>query len=282
MHNVYNHDEPMGIYNIPGVNPQYLPKSNALRITSFIALPSDTGYRDVYQRTYNINGSRATVDKINDVFIESKVNVYGKINPLVMARMAPNIINLSDRPTGIAQIPNGWNQRRLQFTATVETIMDEIVHVSYIQGYSEYHDPTLSGRLDPKMKFYINSITDVQRRVDPITGYVTSIPRQTYNVITDAYGGKRYEEIDNHPTLSLVRPVDIVDSIALSNRHNEYGVNVIKDMSTELGLGNVSTSNKANNDPLSYFTSTVNSFITGQTLTSMGHDYADVLSLIHI
>jgi hypothetical protein len=160
----------MSLYNIPGVNHEYLPKNNSLRVVSFICIPSDVSYKDVYQRTYSINGSHGAIDEISRVFNESNVNLYGKISDITMAKVASSVIGLSNRVTGMADIPNGWNQRRLQFMMAVELTDGDITHISYIQGYSEYHDPSLTGRIDPNMRFFINSVTDVQRRIDPVSG----------------------------------------------------------------------------------------------------------------
>lgn len=233
------------------------------------------GYNDIYRRSYNLHTTPDTLTKLENLMNNpNAVTSTGELNELALANELPNIMTMSDRTSGNVAIANGWNTVRLAFIMEVDAIIDGSVLTSYIQGYSEYHDPSISGMIDPEVVFHINSINTVTKMVDPITGQWVSRPYKNFNIIKDSFGNSSYEEVVD-TELKLIRPSDVMANIQntiafdndLSNVRN-YTDNIV---------GSVNTSSRGNNNPMKHFATTVNGYLIGKNLTAIGYnDDSDV------
>ena len=258
-----------------GEQPQALPQSGVI-VKRLLLVATRKNYQDVYQRSYSLNANMGTLNKLEAVFNNAGVNNNATITDNMLAQYVPEIIGLSHNPIGIAQIPNGWHTQRVRFMLEVESNMNGTVLVSYIQGFSEFYDPSLSGHLDPNMKFFINSITNVVRMADPVSGVYKTLPKNTLNVVTDLAGGAKYEEIDSpHEDLKLLRPRDIVEDISALEMYNPDVDSILN--TTGIVGGTNETSDRANNDPMKYLTKTINSYIDSKNTSAMTSDPSDIL-----
>jgi len=243
-------------------------------VNKLILTVSRSEYNDVYKRSYTLNANRPTLNRLESLFNNVNVGSNVTVSDPNIANFVPEIINLQSNPTGVVQIANGWNTQRLRFILEVESPLAGMNMVSYIQGYSEYHDPSLTGLVDPNMKFYINSITNVVRHVDPTSGRLITTPRSTYNVISDMFGIDKYQAV-NEQQDSLIRPRDITEGMSVLDMYGD-GVNTIVNMAG-MKDNNAKTSSRVHNDPLKYFTSTVNAFIESKSLSGFSSDQTDIL-----
>lgn len=250
-----------------------------INVSKLLLIPSRGDYKNIYQRSYDMKVGHNDLAKVEAVFAMNGVGSNGKLTDNSVAAALSNVVSISDCTTGIVDIPNGWNTQRLRFLMEVESRTGNHVTVSYLQGYSEYHDPSLSGLVDPVMKFHINSITNVSKALDPMTGNMLVRLTNTYNVITDLAGGLKYEELNEGPgqesDLKLIRPNDIIEDIALFDMSNDGNIQTINKLGT---VGNeANTSNRGNNDGVKYLTSTLNNVITAKNLADSSYDLQDVL-----
>ena len=155
----------------------------------------------------------------------------------------------------------------------VECIQDVTWSV-YLQGYSEYHDPTLSGNIDPNMRFYINSITVVLRQYDPISRTYIGRPQSTFNVITDHFNNVTYNEVDDTRAMALLGPSDVVQNLNILEMYGaEQKPNIIN-ASSRISSNNVHTSSRINNNPIHHFANTINSIIDAKNLANGTHNMA--------
>lgn len=243
-------------------------------IKRMLMMVTRNGYQDVYQRTYNLNMNNKNFGKINELMHPLSQTTH-TLGELEISTLIPDIINLNPAISGKAEIPNGWGTQRLRFMLEIEYNFVGNTMTSYIQGFSEYHDPTFNGNLDPNMLFYINSVTNLLRVVDPLTGVRTSRPHSCFNVITDMAGGRSYESLENSETM-LVRPYDVLHSAYVNDRYSNGEVNV-RSVIGNLGPNAPKMSKKSNNNPYKYFTGTINHFIDAKTTSEISHASDDIL-----
>jgi len=254
---------------------------NNVIIKRLLLTPGRSDYRDVYQRSFDVSATSGDVVNLQATF--ATTGVTGNNNKLydnVAAANLSNIVSISDNTTGVVDIVNGWGTQRLRFLMEVEQQIGNVTAVSYLQGYTEFSDQSLSGRLDPNMKFYINSIVNASKMIDPNTNQLTVRPTGTYNVITDLANGQKYQEVTgglfDGPDLKLIRPNDIIEDISMGEMYMEDTTKLVNTLG-DVGDG-VNLSTKSNNDPIKYFTNTINSVINAKNLSDVSYDVGDVLN----
>lgn len=248
------------------------PVSGNVKIVKLMMFPTKKSYDQVYQRSFTLN---ATAENLNHIAVEfDKLGVrHGNKIPInTMGNTLNNIINVDNMPIDKVYIPNGWNTQRVRYIMEVESNTNGIITSSYIQGYSEYYDPSFNNNLDPNMLFYINSITNVIRTFDPITGVWNSRPYNTYNIISDLAGNPALQEVDN-ATKFLIRPQDI-NSQASMQEFSGNGINV-GTYNCELN-GLVKTSKRSNSNQFDYLNRTLNGFIESKALSSVSSNTSDI------
>lgn len=240
--------------------------------------PTRTTYKDVYQRSYTINADGSTLNMLEATFAANGVHQNNTINEVMIASALPGIVGLDPNTEGVATIPNGWRTERLRFILEIESELNGVLLSSYFQGYTEHSDMTNSGLHDPNMPFYINSVTNVTKTLDPVTKQLIVRPTSVYNVITDQFGGKKFSEIfENGDEHRLIRPLDIVNNMDVSSMYGDVTENI---NSLVGGLTHkIQTSKRGNNNGVSYFTNTVNAFIEGKSMSSLSSDSGDVLKI---
>lgn len=234
-------------------------------------------YRPVYNRTYDLNATIGTVDKFKNI-VHSTPGFSGntELTPSLVANNIPEVIRLQNLPTGEAYIPNGWSTGRYRFIMEVESSMNNNILVSYIQGFTEHNDMvSLSGYVDENSIFYINSITNVVKSFDLVNGTYTVIPRNTFNVISDVINGNRYQELEQTHLPKLVRPKEIMENMLTMGMYDHHSGRVINTTGTVGRMGYLSK--KQNNDPIKYFTTTINGYIDGKNMSTGTTDSTDVL-----
>ena len=262
-------------YNMNNYSQMQTPQ-DGVTVKRLLLIATKKKYNDVYQRSYSLNANVGTLNKLEAVFNNAGVSQNSTITDNMLAQYVPDVIGLSHNPVGVATIPHGWQTQRVRFVLEVESPIASGILISYIQGFSEYYDPSLSGLLDPNMNFYINSITNVVKMVDPMNGIYKTLPKNTLNVVTDLAGGTKYEEVDSpHEDLKLLRPRDIVEDISALDM---YSGDVDSVLNTTGRVGAVNeTSDRANNDPMKYLTKTINSYIDSKNTAALTSQPSDIL-----
>jgi len=251
--------------------------SNNVNIKSLTLVPTQEAYKDPYLRSYNLNVTHDDLNALENIFERNGVQQNNLVNETAFANDVPNIMGISGNVLGAAKIANGWGIQRLRYVMITETPMGSGMLESYIQGYTEYHDPSISGAIDPRMKFYINSVTNVMRVIDHTTNAPIVMPQSTFNVIADHLGNAEYQDVtEPHMGLQLIRPSDIINGI---QNMDMYGGQTDTLLNNNAGnyAGNTAVSDRANSDPLKHFTTTVNSYIKSMNTTTLSHNPSDVV-----
>ena len=185
-----------------------------IQLVKFILVPTRVDYKDIYQRPMRIRATHDTVSSFKEA-----LSGTGKIQENKIANSIPSLVNIGSDNLSSVEIPYGWGTQRLAFIMCVRFPKVGGYEDIYLQGYSDYYDPTFSGRIDDNMLFHINSVVEVLV-TDDGTGH--SIPRlqNSYNIINNlATLGKKKSILgilDNNQDLVLARPSDI-----LTNMHGQ-------------------------------------------------------------
>ena len=251
-----------------------------VKITKVMLFTTRTDYQSPWQRTYDIEASAGMLNKFQNLLAQRGKDSH--INPHAAASYIPEIINLQARPTGMANIPNGWGTERLRFIIVAENDgLTGTKRISYIQGYTEFSDLSQNGLIDPNMIFYINSITNTTTTLDRVNNRLWTTPGSTFNVVTDALGNSTYqmEMGDPFDLPKLARPKDIVENAMTLEMHNPVSGRVIN-ASGALGQNTADTSSRTNGDPLQYFSKLYNCFIDGKINTSYSSDANDPTAIL--
>lgn len=230
-------------------------------------------YKPIYNRTYTLNTTNGTLQRMYDM-ARPDGSSDRRITDSHIAKFVPEIINMDPSVSGEVKIPNGWDTERLRFLMEIEHEFMGTTIISYVQGFTEFHDATYTDKIDPEMKFYINSITTVTKNIDPITGMLIVRPYDSYNVLTDIQG-------DTYPGIQadynkVIRPHDLYNNYYLEEKYNR-GEDVISNLSDELTPNKVITSRKVNNNPLNYMARGIEAYRSAQVNSDVSWDTQTVM-----
>lgn len=246
-----------------------------VKISKILLFTTRTDYQQPWQRTYSIEATQGTVNKFQDILYNRGNN--SKLSPVATASLIPEIVNIQNKPTGAAEIPNGWQTERLRFMIIAETTgMSGTKRVSYIQGFTEFSDVTNSGLIDPNMVFFINSITNTTHTIDQVYNRIIVTPTSTFNVVSDIFGGTRYQRGDIYDLPKLARPKDIIENNMTLEMHHPSDGRIING-SGGMGQNSAATTSRMNNDPLQYFSRLFNAFVDGKNVSTYTNNPIDVL-----
>lgn len=251
-----------------------------IRITKLFMIPSKKTYVDQFQRSFDLS---VTPDNLNTIYNALEAGGVGsnkKIDPAFIAKNMPNINDMAATPQGQIYIPHGWQQQRFRFIMEVVYEISSIQHSSYIQGFTEYVDSSLQGTMDPRMQFFINSITTVQRRFVPLPNgmghSVVVTPVAMYDVVIDLAGKLGYKQNDD--IMELIRPVDIVNPLSIAGIYGSDNLGGIRNMSSEISNNKALTNSRSNNDGITHFSKIINGLTDAKCLAGNSYNYTDVLN----
>ena len=224
-------------------------------------------YRTPQIRSYTLN---TTYDALNNIHDLVSRGSRRNLDPLNLSRVVPGVIGLSR--IGInANIPYGWQQERLRFM--MEVISDHALGklFTYIQGYSDYYDASMSGHIDPNITLFINSVTEVLYFIDPNTGKDNFRILKAYNVFNNNYSSYDNYDMDR---LRVIRPLDVISNLDMLQVKEEDGYFI----DTTSNFKDVKTSRRINNDPMRYLSKVLDSHIQSRDLSSVGYSNRDLTS----
>lgn len=263
----------MKMYNVspyPTMGNTNTNTGRNLRIRQLIIIPTRGDYRKVYKRPYVVDANIDTINKFENLL--SRNGNTHTIEPMILANSVPEVVKLSAMAAGAVDIPNGWDTQRGRFILEVESNWNNNITLSYIQGFTDYLDMSFSGYLPEDISMIINSITVIRKVYDVQTGMYRSLQSQTYNVIKDLSGRNAFREIDNMYNVSvLMRPVDVMNELySGSTLRNMMGNNNLVINTSNIIGNNVGVSSRGNNDPMTYFSKTLNGFIDAKQSAAVG------------
>lgn len=221
-------------------------------ILKFLIFEARDDYNDVVRRNFSLNLTSGDLDKLVDLSHPGTVRSQN-ISQSEIAKEVPNIISVSPIVGGHAYIDNGWRSRRARFIMEIDISINGFNLSYYIQGYTSHFDITPSGTLDDTMVYYINSITELKKNIHPVTKTLMVSPGNTFNILRGG-DGSVLEMSSSSEYNELVRPCDIITQMFNDELYGS-GDDVVL---TNNRLNATKTSFKRNNNPLEYFTSTIN------------------------
>lgn len=245
------------------------------RVKKIILIPTNEGgYQNVMQRSFTLNASAAELRKLEAAFAANNVGLNNNISESAISKAVPSLVSLNSIPLGTAEIVNGWGTRRFRFLLVTETTsVNGSISESYIQGYSEYLERSASGKIDPNMFFHINSITNVNKLIDPVTNSYHTRVTSTFNIISNKFGGSKYQEVEGNTDFQLIRPTDILNGIRHVDLYDNK--NFLLDNTNRIS-SQANTSKRSNTNGMEYLTNTLNKFIDAKSLASTSYDRSDI------
>ncbi len=194
-----------------------------------------------------------------------------------LAGIAGQIVRPASQPQGMAQIPNGWGERRLRFLMeVVEPDGFGGEQVQYLTGFTNYVGVVNNFsqmHLDPNMELYFN--TSITTRRVP---YQTPMGLSMEQRITDASHilTGHYNPSPGHlnHTTHTMRPQDVFDAVGASTL-TQFGADVI-DTRTTFASSKLKKSIRANTSAPTY----LSRLLTTHQNVMMGADTSDDLGKI--
>ena len=220
------------------------------------------------QRNLELNVTQQDINNIAQMYDQT---TSGRISAIDLARNAPNALRMNDVASREVQIVNGWGQQRYRFMMTVATKKSNgSIFRSYIQGYTDYADTSLSGMIDPAITLIFNSMINTVTTYDPMSNSNSARPVSSFSIIFDTLSHS-YTYKNDDTTLRLVRPIDVVNNLETLN--NVGGAEVINTTSRHTHMP--SASNMKNRTGSEHMASVLNSMSVGSRVTDIGYESAD-------
>ena len=246
------------------------PQMNVVRL-----LLQDTGtYDPVMRRPFGVTLTDQSIIEQLGNRIEHSIS-SGNIGSGIFAGLSNSVMCPSAVPVGNIFIPNGWGQRRFRFT--MEVLLNGSGNTSrfIIQGYTEHGDVSLSGHIDPNMRFICNSYCKLNR-ISKMNG-LHVVQEDVLVESSQIIDGVIINSIGTEN--ALARPYDIFNVIANGNmvNHNTGGL-LINESRMSLLNGIPSTSKRRNNVSGNFLSSIANNFLTSSAYADFGDDHASVFS----
>lgn len=230
-------------------------RQNVFKINQLFLIATRT-YKPVYNRSYTLKANNHILNRLTDLaHRHGSSNI--KITEADIATDIPEVVDLNPLVVGESFIPNGWETERMMFLLECEHQINGLTVVSYIQGFTEFHDPSYRDSIDENMLFYINSISQITKSYNPVTGQLNINPYNMFNIIRDISGKVTYEVERNN--LKTIRPNDILSGLYLDMKYNTEGER-ITNINNEISPLNVFSSKRTNNNPMEYISSTLNHY----------------------
>ncbi len=222
--------------------------------------------------TYMDNGSLTNLTNRID-----SLGPVSKITGNLFSGMTGNLITPSANPLGVVPIENGWGETRGRFILEVACEFTVGGPMKYfIQGYTDQPGFTRTGFIDPRMNFFINSITTVStiQTQTPMGIFEESRIVGTSHVL----GNHNYAayNLNNTPQF-LLRASDIFTGMQVKNLSIYNPNDGITDTRSRIGASPM-PSNRKNNIPSDYIASVVDGYMSGRNNADYGQSDLDIIA----
>jgi hypothetical protein len=234
-----------------------------IKITRLAFIPIEETH-DMVHRTNTLQVNGVEMARLSTRLEETR----GKLSGMDIANIAPHMNRVSDTHMGVASMVNGWRTRRAMFMLVAETMQGGALQTTYINGFTDHFDPSLSGIPDPNMRMYINNVFVTRTTFTPMTDGTTVT---NTNLVTafNVINGMIEHDVS---IMRALRPTDVLSNLTVSNM---YGVPVDYDVNKVNGRALVSDPmNQVGNSAVA---TVLNGVIDGKKITDDMGDEADVL-----
>jgi hypothetical protein len=169
-----------------------------------------------YRRPYDTNGQGHVINMFQERFAQMG-NQGGLASPQLFAGIAGEFMKPQAAPEAKIMIPNDWGTERYYFILEV-LVLNAMGGQTreVIQGFTSFTDPSYANNIDPRMQFFINSITTIKDAQMPGQFGMMSVPSvvSSYHVLANnAYNGPDTLGTGSlHNSISM-RPQDVMGAI---------------------------------------------------------------------
>lgn len=235
-------------------------------------------YNPVHHRPHVLDTSPETLNRLGEALSSS----HGKITPSAVSTHMPTAIR-PGMPGNQAAVANGWGERRYRFFLEVETRTMGSTHIHIYQGYSEYLDESISGKLDPAIPFVINAVTTFRRTTTP-DGRVHDTVISDTGILSSNIDATN--ESFRRAETRTIRPVDVFNGEIVQQElpgqfANDYGVdlqaNSIIDASSVLTSA-LESSSRSNGVSSKYMSKIINAYGVSKNQSELSYSSSDVFS----
>lgn len=168
-----------------------------------------------FRRPFQTNGQGHVINQFQERF--DQVGGASGTSPQLFAGISGEFMRPQSAPESQIMIPNDWNTERYYYT------MEVIVHQQLggqsrevIQGYTSYTDMSHGGHFDPRMQFFINSITTLRNtRVNNGHGW-SNVPQvlDSHHILANNHYSGPGSMMGQDPYKNLsMRPQDVIGAI---------------------------------------------------------------------
>jgi hypothetical protein len=186
--------------------------TGGIRITKLLIHETGT-YNPQYRRPYDTRMETNTINIFTDALCD--VNRY---TPGAIGGLANKFISPSATPEKQLTITNGWGERRLRF-------LMEVTYNSHlgegpkeiILGYTEFNGISMERRIDPNMRFYVNSIMETRTTTmhGPTGSYSQNgIISGSHVIVDNGWEGAYTKDRDQN-----MRPTDVYTAMTRLQLH---------------------------------------------------------------
>jgi len=220
--------------------------------------------QNMFYRPWTINTTGNDLNKLVNVVGMVKESGAGIVQGSAIAGTVSNMLTPSIAK-GVAPIPEGWGTTRIRFKLEVDiNYAAGFTIVNRIQGFTTFHDPSFSGKLDPNMVFVINSINSYRRDVH--RGFATESLRSADQVVL------QYSDTLNADKF-MMRPQDVFTAMTV----NELTYDPDLQSGNHVNITSAATnapkfSAISNQSPGSYIAKLLNSYQQAKDQAAMGFD----------
>lgn len=232
-------------------------------------------YNDQYLRPLVVDADNDHLSHLTETIIRDYAQ--GSNTPVSAESMSTvaGILHPSYMPAAKAMIANGWGTKRLSFILRIavtnhhQHLQSAGKQVYFIQGFSEYYDPTYTGNIDPDMNLYINNIVLANETMG-VNGVSHTVVSST-NVLFNPEYHTGNDGTDYH----VARPQDVftaMNTLELTNNGE-----VVSDYRSKL-VGGPKSMSKSMSSSAVYLSEIINNWEAATELAEIGNDVNDVYS----
>lgn len=266
--NSYQHPTPYGTIKTPPMN-----------ILKFILIPTKKQYQPIAVRTYQMSTTNRDYNNVENMIRNTVGSNRSSFSDVEIMANVPTMLKLNPLPQYDASIPYGWQTQRFRFLLVVEHYVGSTSIVEYIQGFSEYYDVSFTQKIDPNMRFYINSISSIKRvRSMTNNSYNTQV-YNNYNVLSNYDNPTPYAETVDKV---MIRPADVLNSIVADAKYglNDMGESNYFSTHNRVNQFSFSASRRDNNNPIKYMKKTLDGIVSSalDVTEGLSHDLTDIVS----
>jgi hypothetical protein len=255
------------------MNSMGFNQAKNIRIVGLMMQETGT-YNTQYVRPYNTVMDGSTLNVLTERVMNSHDH---KINSGMLSGLTSCFIQPQAQPESEVGISNGWTERRIRFLLEIEfNYHTGGTSTQYIQGYTSHSGVISTGAIDPKMEFYVNSVTQTRKvhRQTPLGVQVFENVVENSHVLASNNWTNMYAPTQQR----LLRPQDVFTNISHSHLSGafEQGVGNYYDGRSTL-RGEAQKSRRSNGLSSVYAASIIDAYATASQLTDFGQNEDQLL-----